>query len=153
MRYKTIHYESTKRREWILGEDTVGELYEYNNLGVLKNYVGPFSSNVDDNIEKTLNKAGMIFLPFRSPKSKSTYICQILEAGMSAVSVLFGTALFTFTPGLLLKHERCQSWFLRHSFHVPTFAPSLLLLKMSGLVSVASEIVSKKLLFRGSRSL
>ena len=30
-------------------------------LGVLKNYVGSFSSNVDDNIEKTRNKSGMIF--------------------------------------------------------------------------------------------
>ena len=29
------------------------ELNEYKNLGVLKNYVGSFSSNVIDNIEKT----------------------------------------------------------------------------------------------------
>ena len=63
--------------------------------------------------------------------------------------LLFGTELFTFTPSLLLKLERCQSWFLRHIFHVPTFAPSLLLLKMSGLASVASEIANTKLLFLG----
>ena len=47
--------------EWILGEETVDELYEYKNLGVLKNYIGSFSSNVEDNIEKTRSKAGMIF--------------------------------------------------------------------------------------------
>ena len=50
-----------KTRERILGEDTVDELYEYKNPGILKNYIGSFSSNVDDNIEKTRNKTGMIF--------------------------------------------------------------------------------------------
>ena len=58
---KAMYYQSMKTREWILGGDTVDELYEYRNLGVLKNYIGSFSSNVDDNIEKTRNKAGMIF--------------------------------------------------------------------------------------------
>ena len=37
------------------------ELYENQNLGVLKNYVGSFSSNIDDNIDKTRKKVGMIF--------------------------------------------------------------------------------------------
>ena len=50
-----------KEREWILGDGTVDELYEYKNLGVLKNYIGSFSSNVEDNIDKTRKKAGMIF--------------------------------------------------------------------------------------------
>ena len=62
-------------------------------------------------------------------------------------SLLFGTELFT--PRLLLKHERCQSLFLRDIFHAPIFAPGLLLLKMSGLVSVAYEIAIRKLLFLG----
>ena len=48
-------------REWKLGNNIVDEVYEYKNLGVLKNYVGSFSSNVTDNIEKTRKKAGMIF--------------------------------------------------------------------------------------------
>ena len=56
-----VHFEEMKEREWILGDGTVDELYEYKNLGVLKNYVGSFSSNVEDNIEKTRKKAGMIF--------------------------------------------------------------------------------------------
>ena len=42
------------------GDDIVDELYEYKNLVVLNNYVGSFSSNIDDNIEKTQKKAGMI---------------------------------------------------------------------------------------------
>ena len=63
--------------------------------------------------------------------------------------LLFGTELLTFTPSLLLRLERCQSLFLRHIFHVPTFAPHLFLLKMSELVSVAFEIASRKPLFLG----
>ena len=34
-----IHCKSMKEREWALGDDTVEELYEYKNLGVLKNSV------------------------------------------------------------------------------------------------------------------
>ena len=56
-----VHYDSMKRREWIFGGEIVDELYKYKNLGVLKNYIGSFSSNVDDNIEKTRNKAGVTF--------------------------------------------------------------------------------------------
>ena len=45
-----------KNRLWLLGDTIVDELYEYKNLGVLKNYVGSFSSNVEDNIDKTHKK-------------------------------------------------------------------------------------------------
>ena len=58
---KPVHFEEIKKREWILGDGTVDELYEYKNLGVLKNYIGSFSSSVEDNIDKTRKKAGMIF--------------------------------------------------------------------------------------------
>ena len=54
---KPVHFEEMKEREWILGDGPV----EYKNLGVLKNYIGSFSSNVEDNIDKTRKKAGMIF--------------------------------------------------------------------------------------------
>ena len=65
------------------------------------------------------------------------------------LSLLLGAELFTLTPGLLLKLERCQSWFLKHIFYVPSFTPGPILLKMSGLNSVASETAIKKLLFLG----
>ena len=64
-------------------------------------------------------------------------------------SLLFGAELFTLTPRLLLKLECCQSWSLKHIFYVPSFTPGSILLKMSGLNSVASEIAIKKLLFFG----
>ena len=34
---KPQHFESLKNREWFLGDTKVEELYEYKNLGVLKN--------------------------------------------------------------------------------------------------------------------
>ena len=58
---KPHHFESLKNREWLLDDTKVEELYEYKNLGVLKNYVGSFSSNIDDNIDKTRKKVGMLF--------------------------------------------------------------------------------------------
>ena len=58
---KPLHLAAMQSRKWVLGDDNVDELYEYKNLGILKNYVGSFSSNIDDNNEKTQKKAGMIF--------------------------------------------------------------------------------------------
>ena len=42
---KPIHSRLMKEREWTLGDTKVDELYEYKNLGVLKNYAGSFTSN------------------------------------------------------------------------------------------------------------
>ena len=58
---KPQHFESMKNRVWLLGDIIVDELYEYKNLGVLKNYAGSFSSNVEDNIDKTRKNVGLIF--------------------------------------------------------------------------------------------
>ena len=63
--------------------------------------------------------------------------------------MLYGTELFTITQTLLEKFERCQPWFLKHVFYVPEFAPKRLLLKLSRLNSIESEIALKKLLFLG----
>ena len=53
---KRVHSEAMKERTWVLGGESVAELYEYENLGVVKNYIGSFSTNADDNIEKTREK-------------------------------------------------------------------------------------------------
>ena len=45
---KPVHFEEMKERKWILGDGIVDKLYEYKTLGVLKNYIGSFSSNVKD---------------------------------------------------------------------------------------------------------
>ena len=49
---KSQHFIFVNKCSWVLGSDTV----KYKNLGVLKNYVGSFSSNVTDNIEKLRKK-------------------------------------------------------------------------------------------------
>ena len=67
---KPQRFESMKNHVWLLGNTTVDELYEYKNLGVLKNYVDSFCSNVEDNIDKSRKKVGLIFaFNFDSRKS------------------------------------------------------------------------------------
>ena len=65
-------------------------------------------------------------------------------------TLLYGAKLFTLTPTLLLRLERCQSnWFLKNISYVPKFAPGPLLLALSCLNSVESEIATRKLLLLG----
>ena len=112
-----------------------------------KLYTGSFSTNADENIEKTRKKAGMIFSSNfdRRKVSPLIYIKFRREACLPAL--LYGTELFTLTPTLLAKLERCQQWFLKNVFYVPKFASRQLLLKLSGLRSIESEIALRKLLF------
>ena len=58
---KRVHSDAMKDRTWVLGGESVTELYEYKNVGVVKNYIRSFSTNANDNIDKTRKKAGMLF--------------------------------------------------------------------------------------------
>ena len=146
---KPIHSRLMKERECTLGDTKVDELYEYKNIGVLKNYAGSFTSNILDNIEKTRKKAGMIFSSdFDRRKTKPLiYIKFWKQACLPCL--LFGAELFSLNKSQLCQLERCQQRFLKNVFYVPKFAPGLLLLKISNLNSVESEIDLKKLLFLG----
>ena len=55
---KPAHLEEMEELEWILGDGTVEELHEYKNLGVLKNYIGSFSSSVKITLIKLRKKPG-----------------------------------------------------------------------------------------------
>ena len=138
-----------KERKWILGNDNVKELYEYKNLEVVKSYIGSFSSNVEENIDKTGKKAGMLFSANFDRRKVNPLVYIKLWRQTCLPSLLYGTELFALTPTLLKKFERCQQLFLKHVFHVPEFAPKRLLLKLSCLNSIESEIALKKLLFLG----
>ena len=146
---KPVHFEEMKEHEWILGDGTVDELYEYKNLGVLKNYVGSFFSSVEDNIDKARKKVGMIFSSnFDRPKvNPFIYIKFWSQACLS--SLLYGPELFTLASSLLAKLERCQQWFFKNIFYIPNFAPMGLIPKLSSLNSIESEIALRKLLFLG----
>ena len=138
-----------KEREWALGDDTVEELCEYKNLGVLKNYCGSFASNISDNIDKTRKKAGMIFSSNvdRCKTNPLIYVKFLRQACLP--SLLFGAELFTLTPSLLLELEHCQSWFLKKLFYAADFALRALLLRLTDLNSIEAEIDMRKLLFLG----
>ena len=125
------------------------ELYEYKNLGVLKNYVGSFSSNIDDNIDKTRKKCWyVIFVQFWSPESHPLIYVKFWRQACLP-TLLYDAELFTLTPTSLLRLERCHSWFLKNIFYIPKFAPEPLLLTLSCLNSVESEIATRRLLLLG----
>ena len=138
---KLVQFEEMKEREWILEDDTIDELYEYKNLGILKNCIGSFSSNVEDNINKTRENAGMIFSSNFDRRKVNPFK---FWSQACLPFLLYGSELFTLTPSLLAKLERCQQWFLKNIFCVPR-----LILKLSGLNSIESEIALRKFLFFG----
>ena len=146
---KFVHSRLLTEREWLLSETTVNELCEYKDLGVLKNYIGSFSSNVEDNIEKIRKKAGMIFSSDfdRRKTNPLVYIKFWRQACLPCL--LFGTELFSLNASQLGRLERCQQWFLKNVFHVPRIAAGRLLLRLANLNSTESEIDLKKLLFLG----
>ena len=115
----------------------------------MKNYIGSFSSNVDENVEKTRKKAGILFSSNFDRRKVNPLIYVKFWRQACLPSLLYGSELFSLTPTLLIKFERCQQWFLKNVFYVPKFAPKQLLLKLSGLNSTESEIALRKLLFLG----
>ena len=92
------------------------ELNEYKNLGVVKNYVDPFSSNVDENIEKTRKKAGTTFSADFDRRKTNPLICIKFWRQACLPSLLFGSELFSLTDNHLNKLEGCQQWFLKNIF-------------------------------------
>ena len=94
---KRQQFESMKNRVWLLGDTIIDKLYEYKNLGVLKSYAGSFSSNVEDNIDKTRKKVGLIFASnFDRRKINLVYVKLWKQACLP--SLLFGAELWTLTP-------------------------------------------------------
>ena len=108
-----------------------------------------FPSNVEDNVDKTRKKTGLIFASNFDRRKVNPLVYVKLWKRACLPSLLLGAELWTLTPTLLLKLEPCQHWFLKHIFCVPESAPGPLLLKLSGLNSIESEAATKKLLFLG----
>ena len=112
----TISGGNRSNREWLLGDTKVEELYEYKNLGVLKNYVRSFSSNIDDNIDKTRRKVGMLFSSSFDRRKVNPLIYVKFWRQACLPTLLYAGELFTLTPALLLRLERCQFCFLKNIF-------------------------------------
>ena len=94
-------------------------------------------------------KSGIIFSSNSDRRKVSPLIYIKFWRPACLSTLLYDTELFTLTPCLLTKLERCQQWFLKNIFYVPKFAPRLLLLRLSGLNSVESEISIRILLLLG----
>ena len=91
---------------------------------------------------KPPKQAGMLF-PSNFDRQKVNPLIYITFWRQACLPTsLYGTELFALTPTLLAKVECCQQWFLKDVFYVPKFAPSQLLLKLLGLWSIDSELLS-----------
>ena len=49
------HFANMQERAWTLGAENMDELYKY------KNYYGSFNANINQNVERTRKKVGIIF--------------------------------------------------------------------------------------------
>ena len=84
-----------KNRVWLSGDTIVNELYEYKNLGVVKHYMGSFSSNIEDNIDKTRRKVGLIFASNFDRRKVNPLVYVKLCKQACLPSLLFGAELWT----------------------------------------------------------
>ena len=101
----TLHFKEMKERDWILGDDTVGEHYDYKNFGALKNYIGSFFPNVEGNIDKTRKKARMIFSSNFDRFKVNPFIYIKFWSQVCLPFLLYGSEIFTLTSSLLAKLE------------------------------------------------
>ena len=60
---------------------------------------------------------------------------------------MFVSELWSLTKTDVACLKRCQNWFVKKVFNLPKFSSHLLLLKISGLISVENEIAKRKLFF------
>ena len=141
------HFREKNNRSWKLGDEVVEGSNEYKNLGIVKNCVGSFQSDVDEAIGKTRKKAGMILNGCSDRKHTNPLICKKLWRQACLPTLLFGSELWILRQTQILELERCQSCLLRKVFHLPKFCDDAILTKISGLWYIESAVNYRKLLF------
>ena len=130
------HFREKNSRSWKPGDEVVEESNEYKNLGIVKNYVSSFQSDLDEAIEKNKKKGWNDFKWLYQPqKYKPSDIYIKLWRQACLPTLLFGSELWILRQTQILELERCQSWFLREVFHLPKFCDNSILTKISGLWS------------------
>ena len=85
------HFREKNNRSWKLGDEVVEESNEYKNLGIVKNYVGSFQSDVDEAIEKQEIKKGWNDFKwlYRPQKYKPFDIYKIMEASLFTNAIVW----------------------------------------------------------------
>ena len=116
-------------------------------MEVTKDYAHSCSSDIDEAIKKARRNGGMIFLMGFDSKKVNPLIYIKLWKQICLPSLVFGSELWSLTKTDVACLERCQNWFVRKVFNLPKFSSHLLLLKISGLISVENEIAKRKLFF------
>ena len=100
-------------------------------------------------LKKLAKKAGMIFSANIDRRKTNPLIYVKYWKQVCSPSLIFGSEIFSLTPTLLSRLERCQRWFLKIVFHVPKFASGILIERLACVNSVESETEYRKLLFIG----
>ena len=137
---KIQHAKNMMSRKFNLGFDVVKERKEYKNLGVTKSYAHRCSGDIDEAIKKARHKGGMMLSMGIDRKKVNPLIYIKLWKQTCLPSLVFGSELWSLTKTGIACLERCQNWFIRNVFHLPKFSSYLLLLKISGLISVENDI-------------
>ena len=138
---KIQHAKNMMSRKFNLGLDVVKERKEYKHLGVTKNYANSCSGDIDEAIKKARHKGGMILSMGFDRKKVNPLIYIKLWKQTCLPSLVFGSELWSLTKTDIACLECCQNWFIRKVFHLPKFSSHLLLLKISGLISVENLLV------------
>ena len=148
---KIQHAKNMMSRKFNLGLDVVKERKEYKNLGFTKNYADSCSGDIEETIKKARRKGGMIhsmgFDRRKVTPPPPPPIYNKLWKQTCVPSLVFGSELWSLSKTDIACLERCQNWFIRKVFNLPKFSSHLLLLKISGLISVENEIAKRKLFF------
>ena len=138
-----------KARQWNAGPNSIYELSEYVNLGVLKNYCGSFDKNIDETITKTRKKAGMLFSANFDRRRTNPLIYVKFWKKACIPALLFGAELWTVTKTGLNKLEGYQRWFLKKLFYLSDYIESSILYIISGLPTISILLHQKRLYFLG----
>ena len=102
---------------------------------------------INEAIKKTRRKGGMILSMGFDRKKVNPLIYTKLWKQTCLPSLVFGSELWSLTKTDMACLECCQNWFIKKVFNLPKFSSHLLLIKISGLISVENEIAKKNLIF------
>ena len=84
------YFREKNNRSWKLGDEVVEELNEHKNIGIVKNYVGSFQSDVDEAIEINKKKGWNDFKWLYQPqKYKPFDIYKITEASLFTNAIVW----------------------------------------------------------------
>ena len=123
---KLQHFESLNNRELFLG-DTEVEGFTNIRISVSLRITSAYFPQILTTISIRPGKVGMIFSSNLCRQTVNSLVYVKFSRQACLPTLLFGAELFTLTPTLLLRFERCQFWFLENISYVLKFTSGPLL--------------------------